>query len=117
MSQPDDDSQRALERLNERLKAFKDPGTPNGDSGSPERGIGEGYRLLGETIGGVLGGFGLGWAVDRFAHTSPWGLIIGLLIGVILSVYAAVSTAVRISDRTKVKGAIPPGAPRDEGDD
>jgi ATP synthase protein I len=47
----------------------------------------------------VLGGLGLGWLIDRFAHTGPWGVLGGLLIGSVVSVYAAVRTAMAISAR------------------
>jgi ATP synthase protein I len=94
MSQPDDDSHEALRRLDERLKTFKADDTPAvGGSGSMESGVGEGYRLLGEVIGGVLGGLGLGWTVDHFAHTTPFGLVIGLLLGTAASAYAAMKSA------------------------
>lgn len=95
MSQPDDDSHAALKRLDERLKAFKadDDAPALGGAGSGESGVGEGYRLLGEVIGGVLGGLGLGWVFDHFAHTTPFGLVIGLLLGTAASAYAAMKSA------------------------
>ena len=93
MSQPDDESRRALERLNQRLEAFSSDRSPRSAAGQAERGIGEGYRLLAEVIGGVLGGLGLGWVVDHFAHTTPFGLVIGLLAGTAASAYAAVKSA------------------------
>jgi len=93
MSQPDDDSQEALRRLDERLKSFQRPDTPKGGLGAGERGIGEGYRLLGEVLGGILGGLGLGWVVDRFAHTTPFGMVIGLLLGTAAAAYTAVKSA------------------------
>ena len=94
MSQPDDESQEALDRLQTRLDALTAERAPKRQAdGSAERGVGEGYRLLGEVIGGVLGGLGLGWAVDYFAHTTPFGMVIGLLLGTAASAYAAVKSA------------------------
>lgn len=94
MSEPDDESQEALERLQTRLDALTAERTPKrAADGSAERGIGEGYRLLGEVIGGVLGGLGLGFLVDRFAHTTPFGIVIGLLLGTAASAYTAVKSA------------------------
>ncbi len=70
--------------------------------------MGEGYRLLGGLIGGVLGGFGLGWTFDHFAHTSPIGLVVGLLAGLALSIVAAVRSASQMSARSvKQTGPIP----------
>src|SRR5579863_9671855 len=60
---------------------------------------GAGYRLLGQMLGGVLGGIGLGWLVDHFAHTSPWGVVLGLLIGAGLSIYSTVRTASQMGAR------------------
>jgi len=97
MPQPDDESQEALERLQKRLDALTAERTPKRQAdGSAECGIGEGYRLLGEVIGGVLGGLGLGFLVDRFAHTAPFGIIIGLLLGTA----ASAITAMRSADRS-----------------
>jgi ATP synthase protein I len=94
MSQPDDESQEALQRLQNRLDALTAERKPkNAADGSAERSMGEGYRLLGEVIGGVLGGLGLGWLVDHFAHTTPFGMVIGLLLGTAASAYAAVKSA------------------------
>jgi ATP synthase protein I len=76
---------------------------------------GAGYRLLGQMLGGVLGGIGLGWLVDHYAHTSPWGLVCGLLIGAGLSIYSTVRTASRMGDRMG-SGTGPP-APPDENDE
>jgi ATP synthase protein I len=94
MSEPNDESQEALNRLQSRLDALTAERTPKGSvAGMAERGVGEGYRLLGEVIGGVLGGIGLGWVFDHFAHTTPFGLVIGLLLGTAAAGYAAVKSA------------------------
>ena len=97
MPESEESSHRALERLNRRLEAFEEDRATR-----PKAfGIGEtssaGYRVLGEMLGGVLGGVGLGWLVDHFAHTGPWGVIGGLLIGTGLSIYAVVLTASRLN--------------------
>lgn len=76
---------------------------------------GAGYRLLGQMLGGVLGGIGLGWLVDHFARTSPWGLVLGLLIGAGLSIYSTVRTASRIGARTET--TLAPLAAAQAGDE
>jgi ATP synthase protein I len=40
-----------------------------------------GLRLSSELVAGVLVGALLGWGIDRFLSTSPWGLIIFLMLG------------------------------------
>jgi ATP synthase protein I len=98
MPQPDDESQEALRRLQDRLDTLTAERTPKGSAEkSAESSMGDGYRLLGEVIGGVLGGLGLGWVVDHFAHTTPFGLVIGLLLGTAASAYAAMKSAGRMS--------------------
>jgi ATP synthase protein I len=105
MSQPDDESQEALKRLQSRLDTFEGQRAPKAQSGDPaERSMGDGYRLLGEVIGGVLGGLGLGWVVDHFAHTTPFGMVIGLLLGTAASAYAAVKSADRMGRAAAKKG-------------
>jgi ATP synthase protein I len=118
MPKPEESSQGALGRLEGRLDAFDaSRAAKPGKSGIGES-AGDGYRLLGQMLGGVLGGIGLGWLVDHFAHTSPWGLIGGLLIGTGLSVYATVQTASRISAKAEAKlGAAASPPAKDEYDD
>jgi ATP synthase protein I len=117
MPEPDTFSQKALKRFDKRLDAFeatrgaKPFSLGMGDSAS------DGYRLLGQMLGGVLGGIGLGWLVDHFAHTSPWGIVGGLLIGAGLSIYATVRTASAISARAEAKSTRPPPAADDEDDE
>jgi ATP synthase protein I len=97
MSQPDEDSHEALKRLDQRLDAFDGQRASKAPAeGSVESGVGQGYRLLGEVIGGVLGGIGLGWVVDYFAHTTPFGVVVGLLLGTAASAYAAMKSADRM---------------------
>lgn len=98
MSQPDDESQEALKRLHDRLDAFDGGGrdAKGLPEASAERSMGEGYRLLGEVVSGVLGGIGLGWVVDHFAHTTPFGLVIGMLLGTAASAYVAMKSADRM---------------------
>jgi ATP synthase protein I len=112
MPEPDESSHRALRRLDkrlDRLAASRAPKAPaQGSLGSTSAG---GYRMLGEVLGGVLGGLGLGWLFDRLAHTGPWGLIGGMLIGSGVSIYAAVKTAIAMSDRASQGAAPTPSAP------
>jgi ATP synthase protein I len=104
MSQPDDESQEALKRLQTRLDALTAERAPKASTEkSAESSMGEGYRLLGEVIGGVLGGLGLGWVVDHFAHTTPFGLVIGMLLGTAVSAYAAMQTANRMARSAATK--------------
>lgn len=78
------------ERL-ERLKSKLDDARPvdkyakNGPSGGPgggdRAGIGQAFRLSSEFIAGVVVGAGIGYLVDTFFGTSPWGMIVFFLLG------------------------------------
>ncbi len=115
MPEPDDD-RGALKRLDERLDAFEaERRKPPSMLGAGKE-AGEGYRLLAQMLGGVLGGLGFGWLVDRLAHTAPWGVVVGLVIGAFLSIFSTVQTASRISARAAAAEKSLPRAPEDEDD-
>jgi ATP synthase protein I len=52
---------------------------------------GASYTLVGGII--VLGG--LGYAVDKWQGSGPWGLVIGLTLGIVVGFYELVRTAWR----------------------
>ena len=108
MPEPDD-TEGALDRLDTRLGAFHDSRRSKPVRTGIGGGAGEGYRLLGQLLGGVLGGLGLGWLIDHFAHTTPWGIVVGLFLGSGLSVFAAVKTASAIGARAEKRMSA--GAP------
>jgi ATP synthase protein I len=75
-------------------------------------------KLSSEFIAGVIVGALIGWLLDRFAGTSPWGLIIFLLLGFVAGVLnvlrsaglIAVSKSERGSDYIPSQSdATPPG--------
>jgi ATP synthase protein I len=92
MPRTDESQDEALSRLDRRLAAFEAKRRPPSGGGAPKA-LGQGYRFLGEVVGGVLGGLGLGWLVDSVAQTAPFGLIGGLLIGVGVSTFVAIRGA------------------------
>jgi ATP synthase protein I len=54
-----------------------------------------GSRVLSELLGGIAGGLFLGWLIDHFAGTSPWGLLVMLFLGI----FVAFRNIIRISNR------------------
>jgi ATP synthase protein I len=44
-------------------------------------GLGQALRLSSEFMAGIIVGGGLGWAIDRWLGTSPWGMILLLMLG------------------------------------
>ncbi|MEO8927601.1 MAG: AtpZ/AtpI family protein [Caulobacteraceae bacterium] len=117
MPKPEESSQGALGHLEGRLDAFDAGRAAKPGAKGVGAEAGQGYRMLSEMLGGVLGGVGLGWLVDHFAHTGPWGVIVGLLIGAGLSIYATIATASRISARAAAKAGPTASVPDDDEDE
>lgn len=44
-----------------------------------------GNRVLSELLGGLAGGLFLGWLIDHFAGTSPWGLLGMMFFGIFIA--------------------------------
>lgn len=86
-----------IDALEERLKAAREREQKR--SQPQGHGTDENYRLgnrvLGELLGGPIGGALIGWVIDRFAGTSPWGLLVMLFLGIIV----AFRNIIRISNR------------------
>jgi F0F1-type ATP synthase assembly protein I len=86
-------------------------------SGDSHRAMAQGYRFLGEVVGGVLMGAGLGWLSDRFITPAPLGLVIGLLAGAGLSITVAVRSAARTQRDASATAGQPPSVSDDEDGD
>lgn len=56
-------------------------GWPRKAAKADNAGFGQALKLSSECIAGVVVGGGLGWIIDRWLGTSPWGLIVFLLLG------------------------------------
>ncbi|TAK48673.1 MAG: F0F1 ATP synthase assembly protein I [Xanthobacteraceae bacterium] len=78
-----------LSRLDHRLSEIrKERGTQADQSASESQNrsanasaMARGFRLSSELIAGVLVGSAIGWGIDRWLSTSPWGLMAFMLIG------------------------------------
>jgi ATP synthase protein I len=46
-------------------------------------------------VGGILLLGGIGYAVDRWWSSAPWGLIIGLALGIVVGFYEIIRVAMR----------------------
>ncbi|EGD59154.1 putative ATP synthase protein I [Novosphingobium nitrogenifigens DSM 19370] len=44
-----------------------------------------GNRVLADLLGGIAGGLFLGWVIDQFAGTRPWGLLVMLFFGIFVA--------------------------------
>ena len=70
-----------LKRLGERLDQTSRPSETVSRQTRDTSAFARGFRQSSEMVGGVLVGAGLGWLLDRWLGTSPWGLIVFLLLG------------------------------------
>ena len=116
MPQPDDPNAEAPRRFDERLAAAE-AAQARARGGDAQRAMAQGYRFLGEVVGGVLMGAGLGWLLDHFAGTRPFGLVGGLLIGTGFSIFVAVRSASRMTRDQMAKAGPLPSVPDDEDED
>lgn len=86
-----------LDALGEKLAARRaQSGNDNRGTnrGAPDgKGYGLGIRLVTDLVAGVLVGGAIGWFVDGWLGTSPWGLIVLLLLGVAAGVFNALRSA------------------------
>ncbi len=72
-----------LQRLGERLGRNGPGRSVEAGSGpkSDPSAIARGFRLSTELVAGVLVGAFIGWALDKWLGTSPWGMFVFLLLG------------------------------------
>jgi ATP synthase protein I len=106
MPKADEPNDKALQSLDARLDAFEaKKAAEHPAPAEHEKSSQDGYRLLADLIGGVLVGLGLGWAIDRYAGTGPWGMVGGLLIGMGSSIYIVVRKATKLSAQASAKSS------------
>jgi len=73
-----------LKRLGERLdhqQGTSRQAEVGPSSKSDPSALARGFRLSTELVVGVAVGAFIGWALDRWLGTSPWGMIVFLLLG------------------------------------
>lgn len=73
-----------LDRLDERLARAQEAEAKRTGGGrkSEDENYRLGNRVLAELLGGMIGGAAIGWTIDYFAGTSPWGLLVMLFLGI-----------------------------------
>jgi ATP synthase protein I len=112
---PEDEPKAEAPSLDQRLAAAE-AAQDRRVSGVSHRAMAQGYRFLGEVVGGVLMGAGFGWLFDRFAGTGPFGLVFGLLAGTGISIFVAVRSAAKATNEETAKVGQSPSVPdEDEG--
>lgn len=91
-----------LQHLGERLGQLRSGRSPENRSAPGARtdasAFARGLRLSSELVGGVILGAAIGWLLDRWLGSSPWGMIVFLLLGFAGGVLSVVRSA----------GVVPP---------
>lgn len=97
-----------LQRLGERLGNRGRPSdSQSGEPSAPDASaIARGLRLSVELVAGVLVGAGIGWLIDWWLGSSPWGMIVFLLLGFV----AGVLNVMRAAGVVPKNGLGPPGS-------
>lgn len=72
---------RRLDQVGPSRSPEPGPVRSSADASASASGWARGFRLSSELVAGVLVGAGLGWLIDRWLGTSPWGLMLFLLLG------------------------------------
>ncbi len=90
-SSPDSDLDARRRALESRLEGA----APDGRAAQEPSGLVKLFRFSADFVSGVLAGALIGWLVDRFAGTRPWGLIVFLLLGFATGIYNLVRSAQR----------------------
>jgi ATP synthase protein I len=75
-----------------------DAGSGNGAARASAMALG--FRLSSELIAGVVVGALIGWGIDRWLSTSPWGLIVMVLLGFTAGVVNVIRSANAASNRS-----------------
>jgi ATP synthase protein I len=73
-----------LKRLGERLDQSNASRSSDGSASRPatdHSGFARGFRLSSELVAGVLVGAGIGWLLDRWLGTLPWGMFVFAMLG------------------------------------
>ncbi|OJX18957.1 MAG: hypothetical protein BGO82_02630 [Devosia sp. 67-54] len=74
-----------------------------------------GFRLGSEFVAAIIVGAGLGYLVDMFLPTRPWGLVVLLLLGFAAGVVNVVRATAQMNAATAVPKTTP-ALPDDEDD-
>jgi ATP synthase protein I len=85
----DDRQNDDLDRRIAQAKAEIDRPATRAQGAAESRGWAVGIEFVGTIVVCTL----LGWLIDRFAHTLPWGMIVFLVLGFITAVYRTQKTS------------------------
>jgi ATP synthase protein I len=104
----DEDLERRRLQLEAKLAKRRPASRDGKDAQNPssKTGFGNAIKLSSEFVAAILVGVGIGWALDYWAGTSPWGLIVFLFLGFAAGVLNVMRSAGVVAEH----GSKPPSA-------
>jgi ATP synthase protein I len=101
----DEDLERRRLQLEAKLATRRPASRDGKDAQNPssKTGFGNALKLSSEFVAAILVGVGIGWVLDYWAGTSPWGLIVFLFLGFaagVLNVMRSAGTIAEHGSRT-----------------
>lgn len=115
---PVDDSHADLARLEQKLADVQGrrgaDQRPEADPRQMQQ-VGKAWSLAIEMVAAVAVSLFIGWWVDRWFGTAPWGLLGFILLGVAAALWSAIRTAL-VMQRSQEAESGPGGAKKTEGE-
>lgn len=71
----------------DKKDGFYQPGPHPETTAEGIRKSGLAYGAVTILIGSILIFLAVGWGVDRYFQTSPWGIVVGIILGAIIGFY------------------------------
>lgn len=117
MSTPPESREETIARLNREATDLQArTAAQQSHEAAGQAATSQAWRILADLFGGVFVGLALGFIMDRFLGTSPWGTIGGVLLGFAVSVWMAWLTAQRLMAQAKLQGE-PKSVPFDDDEE
>ncbi len=118
MSLPPESREEANARLTRSASDLEARTTSEAQSEAAGRAVaGQAYKVVAQLLGGVFLGIAVGFGIDHYAGTAPWGVIGGVLVGFGVSLWMAWQTAQRLMAQAAASGVEPRSIPFDDVDD
>ncbi|MFO1128004.1 MAG: AtpZ/AtpI family protein [Rhodospirillales bacterium] len=86
------DETEPLARLHERLERLKGDIAKESPGPKPKGGYGLAFTLAADLVGGLIGGTLLGWGIDTWLDTGPWGVVVFFFVGAVVGMWTVYRT-------------------------
>ncbi|MEM8795151.1 MAG: AtpZ/AtpI family protein [Pseudomonadota bacterium] len=96
---PDNDMGRRLDQLNTQLQARENAAKAERAKATQDnRGMAYGLKIASEFVSAVLVGSAIGWVLDYYVGTTPFGLIVFLMLGFAAGVVNVMRTTGKMAE-------------------